>query len=127
MTGTCSGAWAEIVQDCIDPNTGETWLRELGRTSTTHTEKRLSNGQCIAGPSGTVDEFPERFELTDDGEEMIANAHLWAAAPDLLEALKDAHKKLMWFAESYPADLGKSKAEFFAQIDSAIAKSEGDA
>lgn len=86
MDSTCSGAWAEIVQRCIDPSTGEEWFRELARTDTTHVERTNRKGQPLAGMPDTILEKPERFKILPEGEELIANAHLWAAASDLLAA-----------------------------------------
>lgn len=53
------------------------------------------------------------------------DARLIAAAPELLEALKDARRKLAWFTDSYPQDIVVSESEFFEPIDAAIAKAEG--
>jgi hypothetical protein len=87
LEGTCSSAWAVIVQRCIDPATNEVWFRELGQTETTHVERTKANGQPIKGVPGDISEKPERFEPTDDSAELIANAHLWAAAPEQNAAL----------------------------------------
>jgi hypothetical protein len=85
MDGTCSAGWAVIGQECVDPATGEDWFRELGQTPSTHVER-----SDLGGFPGDVTEKPERFELTADGEEHIANARLWAAAPELHGALIEA-------------------------------------
>jgi hypothetical protein len=90
MNGAYFSAWAEVVQECTDPETGETWLRELCSTATTHTSS--PDGQLIDGPFGTIVEFPDRFALTDDGLELIANAHLWAAAPELLDFAEEVRR-----------------------------------
>ena len=87
LDGTWSGAWAEIGQLCVDPLNKEEWFRELGRTETTHVE-RYRNGRPLPGPVGTIEDQPHRFKLTADGAEHIANAHLWAAAAVMLEALE---------------------------------------
>lgn len=50
---------------------------------------------------------------------------LHAQRAELLEALKDARRKLAWFTESYPHDVVLPESEFFGQIDAAIAKAEG--
>lgn len=90
MDGTCSGAWATIGQECIDPDSGETWFRELAHTETTHKERGARNGQPLSGMPGDINEKPERFEPTADSAELIANALLWAAAPEMLEAMQAA-------------------------------------
>lgn len=45
---------------------------------------------------------------------------------ELLEALKDARRKLAWFTDSYPQDIVVSESEFFGPIDAAIAKATGE-
>jgi len=83
MEGTLTGIWAEIGQVCIDPNTGKEWWRELGRTDTTHVRRQDCYQQM-----GEFGETPEQYALEPDGAEHIANALLWAAAPDLLSELE---------------------------------------
>lgn len=82
MQSTCSAAWPAIVQVCIDPATGEEWEREIGEAGTSHLE--TAHAHCSNEFPAGYDEAPHRFELHPDGEEAIANATLWAAAPDLL-------------------------------------------
>ena len=86
MQSTCSGAWPAIVQVCVDPDTGEEWERDLGRCETSHveTDEARNSDELPAG----YGEAPHRFKIQPEGEEMIANAVLWAAAPELLEALR---------------------------------------
>lgn len=86
---TCSGAWPEIVQDCVDPKTGERWVREIGRTETAFVERQRR------GMPGTYNEKPERFKPTDESAESIANAHLFAAAHDLLAVAQEMYGLLL--------------------------------
>jgi hypothetical protein len=120
MTGTCSGAWAEIGEECVDPATKEVWWRELGRVETTHVERTGPRGKRLPGPVGSIEERPERFVLTDDGAEHIANARLWATSPELLEA-----------ARAYRAAYGNCGAPAQQKaadaLDAAIAKATGSA
>lgn len=111
MAGTCSGAWAVIGQECVDPATGEEWFRELGQTETTHVERRTRRGQPIAGMPGDIVEKPQRFTLTADGQELLANARLWAVAPELLRALQMCTERL--FARMH-TDSGDDYAAYSA-------------
>ena len=86
MQSTCSAAWPTVVQTCNDPETGEAWDREIGKADTSHIE--TAEARESKEISATYDEAPHRFKLDESGEEAIANATLWAAAPDLLEALR---------------------------------------
>lgn len=86
---TCSGAWPGIVERCQNPETQELWLREIGGTETAFVEKP---GLRARGMPGTYNEKPQRFEPTDESEEAIANAHLWAQADAMLKALRKASK-----------------------------------
>lgn len=90
MGGSCSAASAVIGRQYKDEVTGEVLFRRLAETEITHTEKRARNGRPIRGAIGTIVERPERFELTEDGAELIALANLFAAAPVLLFDLKSA-------------------------------------
>lgn len=92
IDSTLTGAWAEVSQECVDPETNEPWDRELFCSETTHVRK----ADCYP-PNGTfrdVNEAPDEWELTEDGEEHIANANLIAAAPDYAAA---AELLLKWF------------------------------
>lgn len=85
ISSTCSAAWPTVVQACIDPETNEVWDREIGKAETSYLE--TAKARASKEIPATYDEAPHRFKLDDGGEEAIANATLWAAAPDLLEAL----------------------------------------
>lgn len=87
MSSTCSAAWPAIVQSCIDPETNEVWDREIGKAETSHLE--TTEARASEEMPATYDEAPHRFKLDEGGEEAIANATLWAAAPELLEALAE--------------------------------------
>lgn len=86
MQSTCSAAWPTVVQTCNDPETGEAWDREIGKAETSHLE--TAEAHASDEMPATYDDAPHRFKLAEEGEEAIANAILWAAAPDLLEALR---------------------------------------
>jgi hypothetical protein len=131
MDGTCTGAWAEIGQECVDPVTGEKWWRELGRTETSHVERCDSRGRRMPGPLGSITEKPDRFVLTDEGQEHIANAHLWAAASDMLAALvrskkwiEDAMEERGWPRERIE---NPPEGSHLHAINAAIAKATGSA
>jgi hypothetical protein len=112
ISSTCSGAWPEIVQDCVDTDTGEKWERGLGRGGTAFVE-RDNLASDDNGVYGGYDVAPGRFDPTDDCEEAMANARLWASAPELLEALIAA--KSVVFVPSV-----------MAILDAAIAKATGE-
>ena len=63
-----------------------------------------------------------RSDLEDADEEL---RRLSAANAELLEALKLARDRLAWFVGSYPHDIARTKSEFFAPFDAAIAKHQG--
>ena len=86
IDGTCSGARPTIVEECIDPSTGEKWLREIGKTDTCYVETDAARASDEM--PGTFQEAPHRFGPKDGGEESIAIANLFAAAPDLRAALE---------------------------------------
>lgn len=115
MQSTCSGAWPAIVQVCVDPDTGEEWERDLGRCETSHveTDEARNSDELPAG----YDEAPHRFKILPEGEEMIANAVLWAAAPELLTALCDC---LMFIEKRHKTSLVTRQAR------AAIAKATGE-
>lgn len=107
IASTCSGAWPQIVQDCIDPDTNEEWAREIGDLPTAFVERPEVHG---VGMPDEYNEKPERFKKTEDHEEVMANAYLWAASPTMLDALRLASKEL-WAAR-------RNKAA--RQVDAAI-------
>jgi hypothetical protein len=90
IESTCSAAWPVIVHDCVDPETGEVWPRQVGQAENSHLETKEARESD--GDIGDYSEMPHRFALADDGEESLANAKLWAAAPELLEALQALQK-----------------------------------
>jgi hypothetical protein len=57
----------------------------------------------------------------------MADAQLLAAAPDLLEALKEARTGLVWYQMRHPESVDGSDDEAITRIDAAIAKAEGRA
>jgi hypothetical protein len=119
MDSTCSGAWAVIGENCVDPESGEEWFHELAMTGTTHVEKRRRNGQPVSGPIGTIHTHPERFELTEDGAELVALANLFAAAPVLLSDLKAAAQLLREYEAHHRAkntEDSLTKADVNAQM-----------
>jgi hypothetical protein len=82
-----------------------------------------------------TDKQPEALRLADAleqdarGYEPVTDAanelrRLQSVNVELLEALKEAYKKLEWFTNSYPCDLAVSEDEFFANITSALLKAE---
>lgn len=80
IDGTCSGAWPFICPVGLigTEDASEFSIAELPPT---HTEIDSMRGR---GPVGSFMERPERFEPTADHDEIMANAHLIAAAPELL-------------------------------------------
>lgn len=83
MRSTYSAAWPSIVQVCIDQN-GDEWERDLGDCETSHLTKEDARNSNEF--HGNYNETPHLFEIDPhEGEEMIANAVLWAAATELLE------------------------------------------
>jgi hypothetical protein len=91
IDGTLTGVWAEVREECVDPETGATWERELCRTDTIWVRKADAYSQhgLMSLP---YEEAPEQYELTEDGESLLADARLWTAAPDLLKALERAYE-----------------------------------
>lgn len=80
IDGTCSGAWPHIVPDGTSvEDCGELAIAEL---PSTHAERNTK------GFPGPFSEKPDRFKVTDGHDEIMANARLIAAAPELLEALQ---------------------------------------
>jgi hypothetical protein len=57
--------------------------------------------------------------------EALANATLFAAAHDLLEALEEARTGLLWYQDRHPGSADGSDDEAMARIDAAIAKANG--
>lgn len=88
MNSTCSGASPAIIERCMDPETGESWERQIAELETTHTSRP---GFDDCGPIGNFNEFPERFELFTGGnvtaEEVLSIASTMAAAPVMLGAI----------------------------------------
>ena len=115
IEGTMTGAWATVYQECVDPNTGEDWDRELFRSDIAHVRKQ-STYQMQSG-WGELHETPDQWELTDDGSEHLANARLIAAVPDLLAACEAALPWLGGLANENP-----SVAPEYEQLRAAIAK-----
>jgi len=87
---TCSGAWPEIVEECVDPSTGEKWHREIGRTETCYVETDAARASDEM--PGTYEDAPHRFALKEGGEESLAIANLFSSAPNLLVMLQQAEK-----------------------------------
>ena len=75
IDGTCSGASPRIVTDAVDEY-GEPF--DIADLSTSHveTEEARNSGEM----PGTYQEKPHRFELTHDGEQVLADAAFIAAA-----------------------------------------------
>jgi hypothetical protein len=94
LDGTLTGVWAEVRQECTDPDTKEVWERELGRTDTAYVRCQSEYAEGHA-PWDTIENAPEQYEATEDRDEIIANAHLWAAAPELYEALLDIRNRIL--------------------------------
>ncbi len=84
INSTCSGAWFEITEDCIDPDTKEEWENEIARTGTVLVFDYEKYGKEIAA---TYKDGPQYWKATEHYEERLANAKLIAAAPDLLDVL----------------------------------------
>lgn len=76
IDGTCSAARPHIVS--ADYDAGSYPIAEL---------KSCFLEKSTRGFPRTYDEKPGRFKKTDDHDEVIANARLIVAAPDLHEAL----------------------------------------
>jgi hypothetical protein len=123
IDSTCSGAWPVIFQRCIDPKTNEEWERELGQTETAYVEK--SHRARDNGKYGGYDEAPGRFKPAKDCDEALANARLWAAAPDLL-AMVQRYASECAECGGEPTDDGAPCPEC-ADIRAAIAKAAGAA
>lgn len=105
IDGTCSGAWPHIVptgthQDDVNGNT-------IAELPTTHIEK------STRGFPGTYVEKPERFQNTADHDEIMAAAHLIAAAPELLALLVESQRSI--------------GGDWRERRDAAIAKATGEA
>lgn len=89
MNSTCSGASPAIVENCMDPETGEAWERQIAKLPTTHVEREDMHA---VGPVGTFNTHPERFEQYRDSdfepEEVFSIASTMAAAPVMLGAIE---------------------------------------
>lgn len=57
--------------------------------------------------------------------EALANATLFAASHDLLEALEEARTGLLWYQDRHPGSADGRDDEAMARIDAAIAKANG--
>lgn len=115
ITSTCSGAWPQIVQDCIDPDTNEEWQRGLGSLNTAFVE-RSPKPRGLPAP---YDEKPERFVPTEGHDEAMANAYLWAAAPELLAVARDVERLLA--AQKWCVDGADPESRVLAAARAAIA------
>lgn len=115
IASTCSGAWPQIVQDCIDPDTSEEWRRELGSLNTAFVE-RSPKPRGLPAP---YQEKPERFIRTDEHDEAMANAYLWAAAPELLAVARDVERLLT--AQKWRADGAGAESRLLAAAQTVIA------
>lgn len=78
-----------------------------------HTSSDMTQEEALSAIN-----FPkkDREEAAAMNAEMVANFHLWSAAPDLLEACKAAEKWLDGWASAEP---------YLTVIREAIAKAEG--
>lgn len=126
IDSTCSGAWASIVENCTDPKTGQAWQRELGQTGTVFVEKS-TKARGPNGEFGGYDEAPSRFKKTKDHAEFMANATLWAAAPDLLSALDLMISVFGPGVDSYGDGAGAGEIDAVAAARAARAKATGSA
>lgn len=109
MASTCSAAWPQIIADG-DEN------EVVADVAVTHLIKanRQKDAVCF-------DEDPDAFKKDPDHNRNMRYARLFAAAPDLLDALREAGEALT----THPT-LGMGKAVFiFSKIEAAIAKAEG--
>lgn len=78
VDGTCSAAWANIVpQGAVAEDINE---MAIARLPTTHVER------STRGIPGSYSEKPARFVPAEDHDQVMANARLIAASPDLLAA-----------------------------------------
>ena len=87
MASTCSAAWPEIV-----PADADEYAESLAEASTAFVfdHDRVDANEVAGG----YDEHPEYFVPDEDHDEVMANARLIAAAPDLLDACMDARQAL---------------------------------
>lgn len=129
LDGTMTGVWAEIRQECIDPNEdNRPWERVLARTNTAYVRRADAYPADNSDSAGfrPFEEAHEQFELTEDGKEAIANAYLWAAASDMAAALRDMIRLAdMGLDESLgePEENGNYAA--YNRAAAALAKAEG--
>ncbi|HZF98292.1 MAG TPA: hypothetical protein VEY92_08630 [Pseudoxanthomonas sp.] len=85
-----------------------------------------SNGQTVADDGSAGNEYSPSIDPGDNGESG-ANARLIAAAPDLLEALKEAMQSLEYVHRAHPENTGIAKRiEDINRARAAIAKATGE-
>lgn len=120
IDGTCSAAWPYIVpvffDGVFDPDDA------VAELPSCYVERTKRNGRRIDGMPASYLEAPKRFKKKPCHDEVMANAHLIAAAPDLLAAAK---KVLEWShgMEEAPVDC---RPFFFDPLRAAVAKAEGE-
>lgn len=83
ISSTCSGAWPVIYEPNTDPDTGEEWNREVGKTNTAFVGDydRATRAVCW-------NDDPRAFKRTENSYQEIATAYLFAAAPVMADVLR---------------------------------------
>jgi hypothetical protein len=112
IDGTCSAGWPHVVQEAFADDLGYA----VAELPSCFTEK------STRGAPGTYQEKPSRFRKTDDHDEIMANARLIAAAPELLEALR----KYLAAGFGNSTDHHHKQAEAYDTAIAAIAKATGE-